>query len=298
MASLLGHDGNIHRNLAEDRIMGLAPSSAAARVLSRETGIKTRTLQWFLLRHGNLSDPAFLARAREQFRGKVLAVDESSMIGTVQMESLLRIAHTLQVGRVVLVGDTRQLRAVDAGQPFRVLQKAGMATAVMDQVLRQRDFDLLKATAAAREGDPGRAIEGLGDRVFEALPHQLGITVAERWLALPGEDRAQTTLIAPTHLVRGDINKRVREGLLEEGILHGKPLVIERLIDQRLTRAEASEPGSYREGDTVVFHRNAYGCTTNDVCLISAVRGESGSDGETDESVTHRNREMVKSELK
>ena len=97
-------------------------SPAAARVLSRETGIKTRTLQWFLLRHENLSDPAFLARAREQFKGKVLAVDESSIIGTVQMESLLRIAHTLQVGRVVLVGDTRQLRAVDTGQPFRVLQ--------------------------------------------------------------------------------------------------------------------------------------------------------------------------------
>ena len=286
VASLLGYDGNIHRKLAEYRIMGLAPSSAAARVLSRETGIKTRTLQWFLLRHENLSDPAFLARAREQFRGKVLAVDESSMIGTVQMESLLGIAHTLQVGRVVLVGDTRQLRAVDAGQPFRVLQKAGMATAVMDQVLRQRDSGLLQATATAREGDPGRAIAGLGDRVFEALPHRLGTTVAERWLALPGEDRAQTTLIAPTHLIRGDINKRVREGLLEEGVLHGKPLVIDRLIDQRLTRAEASEPGSYREGDTVVFHRNAYGCTTNDVCLISAVRGESGSDDETDEGVS------------
>ena len=35
---------------------------------------------------------------------------------------------------MVLLGDTRQLRAVDAGQPFRVLQKTGMATTVMDEV--------------------------------------------------------------------------------------------------------------------------------------------------------------------
>ena len=275
VASLLGEDDrrNMDGNRIGNGIMGLAPSSAAARVLRREAGIETRTLQWFLLRHENLSDPAFLARARGQFRGKVLAVDESSMIGTVQMESLLRIAKTLEVSRVVLVGDTRQLRAVDAGQPFRVLQKARMATVVMDEVLRQREPVLATATGAVREGDPRTAILGLGSRVFEAPPDRLGNTVAERWLALPHEDRARTTLLAPTHLIRGDINRRVREGLLEEGVLHGKALVIQRLVDQRLTRAEASDPGSYREGDTVVFHRNAYGCAANDVCMVSAVRG-------------------------
>ena len=80
------------------------------------------------------------------------------MIGTVQMEALLRITKTLGVARVVLTGDTRQLRAVDAGQPFRVLQKDGMATAIMDEVLRQRDPELLAAVTAAREGDPGGAI--------------------------------------------------------------------------------------------------------------------------------------------
>ena len=142
-ASVLGGRGR--------RIVGLAPSSAAVRVLSREAGIEVRTLQWFLLRYGNLSDPASLDRARRDYAGTVLAVDESSMIGTVQMEALLGITKTLGVARVVLTGDTKQLRAVDAGQPFRVLQKAGMATARMDEVLRQRDPGLLAAVTAARE---------------------------------------------------------------------------------------------------------------------------------------------------
>ena len=253
------------------RIVGLAPSAAAVRVLSREAGIEVRTLQWFLLRYGDLSDPASLDRARRDYAGTVLAVDESSMIGTVQMEALLRITKTLGVARVVLTGDTRQLRAVDAGQPFRVLQKDGMATAIMDEVLRQRDPELLAAVTAAREGDPGGAISGLGNRVREAPPDQLGRTAAKRWLALPQVERERTAVLAPTHLIRGDINRTVREGLLDEGVLHGEALIIERLINQRLTRVEAADPKSYQPGDVVVFHRDAYGCAAHDTCTVTGV---------------------------
>ena len=262
------------------RIVGLAPSSAAVRVLSREAGIEVRTLQWFLLRYGNLSDPASLDRARRDYAGTVLAVDESSMIGTVQMEALLRITKTLGVARVVLTGDTKQLRAVDAGQPFRVLQKAGMATARMDEVLRQRDPGLLAAVTAAREGDPGAAITGLGNRVREAPPDQLGRTAAQRWLALPQVERERTAVLAPTHLIRGDINQTVREGLLDEGVLHGEALMIERLINQRLTRVEAADPKSYQPGDVVVFHRDAYGCAAHDTCTVTGVDGVDGSEVE------------------
>ena len=53
------------------RIVGLAPSAAAVRVLSREAGIEVRTLQWFLLRYGDLSDPASLDRARRDYAGTV-----------------------------------------------------------------------------------------------------------------------------------------------------------------------------------------------------------------------------------
>ena len=151
--------------LGEQRIQGLAPSAVAARVLAREAGIPSRTLQYFLTRFGDLSDPERLARGRADYAGAVLAVDEASMIDTARMEALLRIARDLGVGRVALVGDTAQLKAVDAGQPFRLLQKAGMATATMDEVLRQRDPELLAAVGLARQGAPGAAIAELGERV-------------------------------------------------------------------------------------------------------------------------------------
>ena len=66
----------------------------------------------------------------------------SSMVGTVQMRDLQRILAPLGVARLVLVGDSLQLRSVAAGQPFRLLQRAGMATARMDDVIRQRSVDL------------------------------------------------------------------------------------------------------------------------------------------------------------
>ena len=125
------------------RIQGLAPSAAAARVLGREAGIPSTTLQWFLTRYGDLPDGEQLDKAWADYHGTVLAVDECSMIDTARMEALLRIAGRLGVARVALVGDTAQLRAVDAGQPFRLLQTAGMKTATMDEVLRQRDPALL-----------------------------------------------------------------------------------------------------------------------------------------------------------
>ena len=260
------------RELLGDRtIQGLAPSAAAARVLAREAGIPTRTLQYFLTRFGDLSDPARLARGRDEYAGTVLAVDEASMIDTVRADALLRIARDLDVARVALVGDTAQLKAVDAGQPFRLLQKAGMATATMDEVLRQRDPELRATVGLTREGEPGAAIAALGHRVREAPREELGIEAARRWLALAPEHRADTLLLAPTHAIRRQANDAVREGLAEEGHLRGRTLAVDRLADRRLTRAQASEIGSYEPGDLAVFHRDHYGCRRDDVCTVTGI---------------------------
>ena len=254
--------------LGERRIHGLAPSAAAARVLQREAGIPSRTLQYFLTRFGNLSDEEGLARARKEYAGSVLAVDEAAMIDTVRMEELLRIAARLGVARVALVGDTAQLRPVEAGQPFRLLQKAGMATATMDEVVRQRDRELLRAVLLSREDEPGAAIEGLGDRVREAPREELGREAAMYWLALAPEERDETLLLAPTHAIRRQANEAVRVGLEREGILRGRTLEIDRLVDRRLTREQASDIWSYEPGDIAVFHRDHYGCRRDDICTV------------------------------
>ena len=69
--------------------------------------------------------------------------------------------------RLVLVGDRGPLRAVEAGQPFRLLHRAGMATAEMNEILRQREPKLRGAVNAVLDGEPGEAVDLLGSSVHE-----------------------------------------------------------------------------------------------------------------------------------
>ena len=94
---------------------------------------------------------------RAAFAKTVLVVDEGSLASTVQARDLLRIADALRIPRVVLVGDEKQLDAVDAGKPFAQLQAAGMKTAVMDEILRQRDPERGHGASHARQPDRARS---------------------------------------------------------------------------------------------------------------------------------------------
>ena len=260
------------------KVVGLAPSMAAVRALEREAGIPARTLQWFLARHRDIGDriagPERLAEARLAFGGAVLAVDEASMVSSAQMRQLMRISERLGIARLALVGDSGQLRSVEAGQPFRQLQQAGMATARMDEVLRQRDPDLCEAIAAIREGEPAEAVERLGDDVHEAESDELGEAAARLWLSLHPEARARTAILAPTHALREDINEAVREGLRDEGALHGRVLEIDRLVGLGLTRAQKADTANYRPGDVLVFHNDIhqYRVKADDACTVTGAQ--------------------------
>ncbi|MCY4192222.1 MAG: AAA family ATPase, partial [Rhodospirillaceae bacterium] len=254
-------------------VIGLAPSSAAARVLALEAGIGTTTLQWMLARYGHLSDgpedAPRLEAARARFRGAVIVVDEASMIGTVQMRDLQRVAERLGVARLALVGDRLQLRSVEAGQPFRLMQDAGMETARMDDVLRQRGPDLKAAVTHMIAGDADLAVQSLGSDVREIPPDRLAETAARLWLALPPEARQRTMILAPTHTQREEINAVLRKGLAEDGQLTGPTLRIERLVDRRLTRVLAADPLSYRAGDIVVANRDVYRCLEGEAWRVT-----------------------------
>ena len=197
-----------------------------------------------------------LERLKESFGGAVLVLDEASMVSTDQMRSLLRAADRLDVARVVLVGDIRQLRPVEAGQPFRLLQRAGMPTATMKDIQRQRTPELRAAVQAVLAGDPGEAVALLGSSVHEVAHEELGETAARAWLALDPATRVNTLLVAPTHALREEINRTVRDALADEGVLRGKPLRIERLVSLGMTRTEKGDRRNYREGDLVVFHQD------------------------------------------
>jgi conjugative relaxase-like TrwC/TraI family protein len=97
------------------RVLGCAPTGIATMSLEAEGFEETATVDRLLLeldRHG--------AGAILGSRG-VLVVDEAGMVGSRKLARLLDHARNAKA-KVVLVGDDRQLAAVDAGGGFRALR--------------------------------------------------------------------------------------------------------------------------------------------------------------------------------
>ena len=261
--------------LGERKAILLAPSAAAARVLADDTGARARTLQWFLTRHGDVGDAKKMAIARREHEGSVLVLDEASMTSTAQMRLLMRISERLRIARLVLVGDSGQLRAVGAGEPFRALQDAGIPRAEMDEILRQRDPDHRRAVEALQQGRAAEAVRGLGE--VREVPHEeLGAEAARLWLALDEERRKGTAIIAPTHFIRAEIHRVLRERLAREGVLHGREIEIERYVNRHLTAAQRADVRNHEPGDVVIFHSRVPPLRVDEGDACRIVRAEDG----------------------
>ncbi len=253
---------NRARALAEKkgwRMVGLAPSASAAQTLAAESGIESETLQRFLARNAGVAEGRLTRKgAREMraaFANTVLVVDEGSLASTAQARNLLRIASEIRIPKLVLVGDSKQLDAVDAGKPFAQLQQAGMKTAVMDEIMRQRDPDLKAAVMASLSGEIEKAFGKLGGNVAEVKPDNIAGAVAARWLRLSPDGRERTGVMAPSHELREGINAHIRERLAREGRIAGPALATERLVSKGYTKAEKALAANYAPGDVVAFHR-------------------------------------------
>jgi ATP-dependent exoDNAse (exonuclease V) alpha subunit len=106
-------------------VEGLAPTSRAVDELAK-AGIRSRTLQYHFTRGENGGDG----------RPRLFVVDESSLASSRQINDFLKRLQPQD--RVILVGDTRQHQAIEAGRPFEQLQQAGMRTTMLDQSARRR----------------------------------------------------------------------------------------------------------------------------------------------------------------
>ena len=261
--------------LGERKAILLAPSAAAARVLAEDTGARARTLQWFLTRYGDVGNAGKMERARREQEGSVLVLDEASMTSTAQMHLLMRISERLRVARLVLVGDQGQLRAVGAGEPFRALQDEGIPMAEMDENLRQRDPDHRRAVEALQQGRAAEAVRGLGE--VREVPHEeLGAEAARLWLALDEETRQATAILAPTHFIRAEIHRVLRERLAREGVLHGREIEIERYVNRHLTAAQRADVRHHEPGDIVIFHSRVPPLRVDEGDACRIVRAEAG----------------------
>ncbi|NKB55061.1 MAG: relaxase domain-containing protein [Alphaproteobacteria bacterium] len=271
------------RELAESRgyeVLGLAPSASAAKTLGDEAGIEAQTLQKFLGRFAGYAQGRGTEegrkRVRETFKNTLIVLDESSLAGAAQMRDLFRIAGEILPARLVLVGDAKQLDAVEAGKPFAQLQAHGMKTVKVGEIVRQRNPELKAAVHAAIAGDIRAAFARIDGNILEAdapdepdtgavsraegepSPRDLALAgkAFEAWNDLPRETRETAGIAAPTHAIRQAVNELVREQLDREGRLTGPALAVDALRSAGYTDAEKGRARNYFDDNKVIFNRD------------------------------------------
>jgi conjugative relaxase-like TrwC/TraI family protein len=128
-------------------VRGLAVSAVAAGVLTEESGLSSETLAKFLYEQERPNaEPAFRLAP-----GEVVVLDESGMVSTADLARLVGAVQGAGA-KLVLVGDHRQLGAVDAGGLFRLLV-ADSRAAELSEVRRFSDLWEAKASLRLRSGD-------------------------------------------------------------------------------------------------------------------------------------------------
>ena len=229
-------------------VEGFAPTSRAAQQL-RDSGISAGTLQGFLAQGG-----------REEFAGDptrkhLYMLDESSLASTRQMRDF--IARLGPHDKALLVGDTRQHLGVDAGKPFEQLQQAGMHTAQLDQIIRQKDPELLKAVEHLSRHETALGIAILqqhGNITQIAEAQQRYEAIAKSYASQP----TGTLIVSPDNASRREINEAVRNELKARGIVDGTDHQFKVLIPRsELTGADRRWASQYEVGDVLRYQRGS-----------------------------------------
>ena len=226
------------------KVEGFAPTSRAAQKLA-EAGIESSTLQ----RH--------LARSQEPHDGqkRLYILDESSLASTKQMNEFL---HQLKENdRVLLVGDTRQHEAVEAGRPYHQLQEAGIVTARLDEVVRQKDPALRDVVEKLSRGQVKEAMGKLDaqGRVHEIFDREERMaSIAHEYVKQP----EGTLVVSPDNQSRMEINQTIHYAMQDAGKIpyrqHEMKVLVAR---QEITGADRQWAVQYEPGDVVRYTRGS-----------------------------------------
>jgi Ti-type conjugative transfer relaxase TraA len=223
-------------------VRGMALSGIAAENLESGSGIASRTIASMV--HG-WQQGRDLPTTRD-----VLVIDEAGMVGTRQLERVL--SHAAEAGaKVVLIGDPRQLQAIEAGAAFRSIHEHH-GGAEIGEVRRQREDWQRDATRDLANGRTGYTLEAYRAHgmVHEAATReQASGDLIDRWdrdrQASP--DKSRIILTHTNDEVRA-LNEAARERMRAAGDL-GNDV---RLTVERGVRHFAS-------GDRVMFLQNERG---------------------------------------
>lgn len=228
---------------------GLAPAAAAATQLQQGTDIPCQTLDAYL----NIP-------IKSLTKNELIVVDEAGMISSSQMKNLLERAKQTE-SRILLIGDTKQLAAVQAGSPFKLLQEqTKLPTLQIDENVRQQNInlkqivDLLAAGQVEQGYQKLQANDSIKQMPIDSLRRDAIVT---DYLQREEKTRVQTSVLTGTNAEKEAITNRIRQGLIQQEKLGQNSQQISILKPKDLDRFSLTQASSYQIGDVIKFRRNS-----------------------------------------
>jgi conjugative relaxase-like TrwC/TraI family protein len=234
---------------AGGRLIPLAPSSRAAKVLGGDLEARAHTLHSWLHQRGRATEGKTVGKDFQLRPGDVVLVDEAGMAGTLLLDRIL--ADAAAAGAVVrLLGDPHQLAAVEAGGALRLISRAGSAVE-LDQMHRFRAAGEADASLVLRDGedhraafdwyrDKGRIVAGnydaMCDMVFAAWAKDLGKGLTSLMTAADTATVTALNLRAQAwHIEAGTVDTSRAAALRAGQRAHVGDVIVTRLNRRRMT---------------------------------------------------------------
>jgi conjugative relaxase-like TrwC/TraI family protein len=197
------------------QVIGLAPSAAAAVVLTQQTSIRADTLAklTWSLRHGDLPDWAAAVGP-----STLVIIDEAGMADTLTLDTAVQFAID-RGASVRLIGDDQQLAAIGAGGVLRDIKQTHGALHLAE-LHRFTDPAEAAASLALREGKPN-ALDFYLDhgRVHVG---DIATTTEDAFSAWVSDRSAglDAIMLAPTRELVAQLNRRARDHRLNGNVPH------------------------------------------------------------------------------
>jgi len=215
------------------RVTGTALAARTALRLQEATGVPSLTMARLL---GRLDGAEDVLTDRD-----VVVLDEAGMVGTRHLARLVDHADTAG-GKVVLIGDPRQLPELDAGGTLRALEHRTGAVALTANRRQQERWER-DALAGLRHGNPTQALTAYQThgRIHTASgADDLRDELVAAWV----DDRrgSEALMVASTRVEVEDLNHRARSLLQAAGEVGPDQVVL--------------GGHSFAQGDTILALRN------------------------------------------